>query len=56
MDVLQLPRPLQGNSLLFTTWFPELAGTQRMKAELTLEPPSGFELGTPGLEIQHLNP
>ena len=23
------------------------------KAELTLEPPSGFEPGTPGLEIQH---
>ena len=26
------------------------------KAELSLEPPSGFELGTPGLEMQHLNP
>ena len=25
------------------------------KAESTLEPPSGFEHGTPGLEIQHLN-
>ena len=25
------------------------------KAESTLEPPSGFELGTPGLGIQHLN-
>ena len=26
------------------------------KAELTLEPPSDFKLGTTGLEIQHLNP
>ena len=25
------------------------------KSELTLEPPSGFEHGTPGLEIQHPN-
>ena len=25
------------------------------KAESTLEPPSGFERGTPGLGIQHLN-
>ena len=25
------------------------------KAESTLEPPSGFEHGTPGLGIQHLN-
>ena len=25
------------------------------KAELTLVPPTGFEPGTPGLEIQHLN-
>ena len=25
------------------------------RAESTLEPPSGFEHGTPGLGIQHLN-
>ena len=27
-----------------------------LKAELTLQPPSSFEIGTPGLEIQYLNP
>ena len=40
--------------------FPGAPGTQlidlgRIKAELALEPPSGFERGTPGLEIQRLN-
>ena len=44
--------PLQGDSLLFTTKFPEIPGTHfidlgRMKAESTLEPLSGFEHGTP---------
>ena len=43
--------PLRGGSLLFTTKFPEIPGTQSS----TLEPPSGFEQGTPGLEIQRLN-
>ena len=53
--------PLRGGSLLFTTKFPDIAGTHfndlgRMKkAESTLEPPSGFEHRTPGLEIQRLN-
>ena len=52
--------PLQGGSLLFTTKFPDIPGThfidlEGWKAESTLEPPSGFEPGTPGLEIQHLN-
>ena len=52
---------LRGGSLLFTIQFPELSGTHfidlgRMKkAESTLEPPSGFEHGTPGLVIQRLN-
>ena len=44
--------PLQGGSLLFTTKFPEIPGTH---FKSTLEPPSIFEHGTPGLEIQHLN-
>ena len=33
-----------------------LSTLERWKTKLTLEPPSGFELGTPGLEIQYLNP
>ena len=50
----------QGGSLLFTTKFPEISGTHfidlgRMKAESTLELPSGFGCGTPGLGIQRLN-
>ena len=53
-------QPLRGGSLLFTIQFPEIPGTHfidlgRMKAESTLEPPSGFEHGTPGLGIQCLN-
>ena len=32
-----------------------LSTTEGWKAELTLEPPSGFEHGTPGLGIQRLN-
>ena len=52
--------PLRGGSLLFTTKFPEVPGTHfidlgRIKAESNLEPPSGFEHGTPGLGIQRLN-
>ena len=42
--------PLRGGSLLFTTKFLE-----GWKAESTLEPPSGFEHGTPGLGTQHLD-
>ena len=53
-------QPLRGGSLLFTIQFPEISGThfidlRRMKAESTLEPPSGFEHGTTGLVIQCLN-
>ena len=32
-----------------------LSTSEGQKAESALEPPSGFEHGTPGLEIQHLN-
>ena len=51
--------PLQAGSLLFTTKFPHIPGTHftdlgRMKG-MTLEPPSCFEHGTPGLGIQQLN-
>ena len=41
-------QPLRGGSLLFTTMFPEVLSTSEgWKAESTLEPPSGFEHGTP---------
>ena len=48
------------SSLLFTT-SPQkflvlsLSTSEAWKAESTLELPSGFEHGTPGLGIQHLN-
>ena len=44
---------LPSNSLEFLvlSW----SDSEGWKAELTLEPLSGFETGTPGLEIQHLN-
>ena len=50
-------QPLRGGSLLFTTEFPDilvltLSTSEGGKAELTLEPPSGFEHGIPGLGIQ----
>ena len=49
-----------GGSLLFATKLPEIPGThfptsKGWKAEPTLEPPSGFEHGTPGLGIQRRN-
>ena len=52
--------PLQGGCLLFTTKFPEISGTRftdlgKMKGWVNLEPPSGFEHGTPGLGIQRLD-
>ena len=51
---------LRGGGLLSITKFPDVPGTYftdlgRMKGWLTLEPLSGFEHGTPGLGIQHLN-
>ena len=53
--------PLRRGSLLFTTSSQKflvliLLTSGGLKAELTLEPPSGFEHGTPGLGIQHVNP
>ena len=52
--------PLRGGSLLFTTKFQKfliliLSTSEGRKAESTVEPPSGFENGTPDLGIQHLN-
>ena len=51
---------LRGGSLLFTTKFPEIPSThlstsEGWTAESTLEPPSGFGHGSPGLRIQRLN-
>ena len=58
-NYLKGTEPLWAGSLLFNTKFPEIPGTwstsKGWKAELTLEPPSGFEHGTPELGIQHLN-
>ena len=53
--------PLRGGSLLFTSKFPEIPGThfidlEGAKAKSTLEPPSGFEHGTPGLGILTTRP
>ena len=52
--------PLRGGSLLFTTKSREIPGAHfidlgRIKAESTLESPSGFEHGTTRLGIQLLN-
>ena len=51
---------LPGDSLRFTTKSPGESGTHfddlgRLKADLALEPPIGFEPGTPQLGIQYLN-
>ena len=63
-NCLNATETLEGGSLLFTTKFPESPGdplidfrstSEGWKVESTLEPPSGFEYGTPGLGIQHLN-
>ena len=43
--------PLREGSLLFTTKFPEIPGTHFIE----LGRMKGFEHGTPGLGIQHLN-
>ena len=58
---LKATEPLRQDSLLFTTQSPGVPGTHlidigRMKeCDFTLEPPSGFEPGTPGLGNQHPN-
>ena len=38
-----------------SSWYSIDLPWKNEKTELTLEPPSGFEPGTPGLGIQHLN-
>ena len=54
------PQLLRGGNLLFTTTFPQkflvliLSTSEGWKTKSTLEPPSGFEHGTPGLGIQRL--
>ena len=60
LNYLKAAEPLRGDSLLFTTTFPEIPGTHLIdsegwNAESTLEPPSCFEYANPGLEIQRLN-
>ena len=60
VNCLKAAEPLRGDSLLFTTKFPENPGTrlidlERMKGLVDLEQPSGFEHGTPGLGIRGLN-
>ena len=57
---LQSLKPLQGDSLLSTTMSPGAPDTawsklEGWKDESTLQPHNVFELGTTGLEIQHLN-
>ena len=62
MDGVQLP---QGYSHFEAVYFLPFSSQQFLvlilstsegwKAESNLEPPSGFEHGTPGLGIQHLN-
>ena len=57
-NCLKTTEPLRGDNLLFTTKSLEIPGTQTSKgwkADSTLEPPSDFELGILGLEIQRLN-
>ena len=60
---MKATKPLRGRTLLFTNKFPEIPGTHLIDfgttldlgPESTLEPPNGFEHGTPGSEIQRLN-
>ena len=54
------PRPLQEDSLLFTTKLPEIPGThlidlRKMKGWVNLGATQRFEHWTPELGIQHLN-
>ena len=57
-NCLEATELLKGDSLLFTTQSPGVTGTNLIDLErmwFTLEPPSGFEPGMPGLGIQHSN-
>ena len=59
-NCLKATEPLQRDSLLFTTNSLEIPGThlsisEGWKAELTSEPPIGFELGIPRLGVECLN-
>ena len=59
-NCLKATELLREDSLLFTIKFPESPGAhfidlRKMKTESNLEPPSGFEHGSPGLGIQRLN-
>ena len=60
LNYLKATEPLRGDSLCFTIQLPGVPGThwstsEGWKAELILEPCSGFELANPGLGIQRLN-
>ena len=55
-NFLKTTESLRRDSLLFTIQFPGFqeflvlnwSTSERWKVELTLQPPSGFDLGTPG--------
>ena len=63
-NCLKATEPLRGDSFLFTIKFPGFqeflvlnwSSSERWKTELTLELPSGFQSGTPALEIQRIKP
>ena len=58
MDGVQLPQGYRATSSLLSSQkflVLILSTSERWKGESTLEPPSGFEHGTPGLGIQRLN-
>ena len=57
-NCLMAAEPLRGGSLLFANKFHLInicSTSERWKVEPTLEPPSGFGDGNPGLGIQRLN-
>ena len=53
MDGVQLPQGYKVSSQKFLVLI--CLTSEDWKAESTLEPPNGFERGTPGLGIQWLN-
>ena len=59
-NCLKVTETLRGDSPLFTTTSPRVLGTnlstsEGWNAESTLDLPSDFEIGTPGLGIQRSN-